>query len=119
MDGARWDSKSNVIEDSLLGELFAPMPLIHFIPSKLTGRCVLPLRVIGSSCPSSLSLFARFVLQRARADGVWAEGVRVPRVQDVGARGCAQHHRSLDKLRARCHAALGSVSFPSLLSSLD
>lgn len=58
MDGARWDSKSNVIEDSLLGELFAPMPLIHFIPSKLTGRCVLPLRVLCTPAPTHRRSFA-------------------------------------------------------------
>jgi dynein heavy chain len=32
MDGARWDSKTQCIADSRLGEVYSPVPMIHFIP---------------------------------------------------------------------------------------
>jgi len=34
MDGARWDAKTQTIADSRLGEVYSPVPMIHFIPSE-------------------------------------------------------------------------------------
>eukprot|EP00741_Cyanophora_paradoxa_P000409 tig00000404_g400.t1 len=32
MDGARWDRKARVIQESFPGEMYSPMPVIHFTP---------------------------------------------------------------------------------------
>jgi dynein heavy chain, axonemal len=34
MDGARWDSEKHTVADSRPGEMFAPIPIVHFRPEK-------------------------------------------------------------------------------------
>jgi len=33
LDGARWDTKDDTLVDQVIGKLYFPMPVIHFLPS--------------------------------------------------------------------------------------
>ena len=32
LDGARWDSSHDTLVDQIIGKLYFPMPVIHFLP---------------------------------------------------------------------------------------
>ena len=32
LDGARWDSQADTMVDQVVGKLYFPMPVIHFLP---------------------------------------------------------------------------------------
>jgi hypothetical protein len=33
LDGARWDTKDDSLADQVIGKLYFPMPIIHFLPA--------------------------------------------------------------------------------------
>jgi len=34
LDGARWDVKDDSLADAVVGKLYFPMPIIHFLPAE-------------------------------------------------------------------------------------
>jgi dynein heavy chain len=63
MDGARWDTKTHTVQDCLIGELYSPVPAIHFIPTQLTSE-------VSSSRDSSSFLYECPVFKTSIRAGV-------------------------------------------------